>query len=606
MTLLCTVSPRDDEAGFGYYRRLAADNALWSWRDLTGAANVAPTRNALINNPNHLAERLGLEPAWTARALLLEQYSRKWRGLRRSRTDAICPACIAEDPYIRRQWEHAFVTACSRHGVTLVDHCDACGHHLSQDRRRIERCDCGRDLGAVELRPCTGSQRWLSALVESNGELTGRERPEVNAVELDKLFLLVRTLCLFADPGAPPPRRNAASPRSVAEAVALLSPLEWLLGDWPRAFERHVAERIALGRADARTLNGLLGPWYGHLRRACATGGLRPFLEAVVRVAARDFHGALGLDAAGNVVHDVTGYQRVAQVAKALCVTRDALLKAAQAGLVAHRTSPFGTRGLVYEVADAEVDRIRGHREKWVADEDAALLMRVPPVVLRHMVAAGVVVADRNWRRDVLKGGPVLCSSVDDLLERINARVDRQPGTGQPLVSWADLTSRRMGDAGAIQAVMKAAAEGSLRAVKRASHVGGVQFLRVDVQRYFGTPLLEAGLSIHQLSNATGWKWESISHWVELGLLEAGSIVLRGQPCRVVAPEQLLRFRQTYIPVADLARAMGTTSTALSDQLTGLQVVGAKALPNGAKRGGLLLLADLGRRAVAGRDTRTA
>jgi len=129
-----------------------------------------------------------------------------------------------------------------------------------------------------------------------------------------------------------------------------------------------------------------------------------------------------------------------------------------------------------------------------------------------------------------------------------------------------------------------------------------VQLLRADVQRYFGTPLLEAGRSIHQLSNATEWKWESVSHWLELGLLEAGSIVLRGQPCRVVAPEHLLRFPQTYIPVADVARAMGTTSTALSDQLTVLEVVSGKALPNGAQRGGLLRLADLGRRAVAGRD----
>jgi hypothetical protein len=599
MTLLCTEPPRE-ESGFGYYRRLSAMNAMWSWRDLAGMANVARTRSALVNSPDHVAAMLGLEPAWTQRALMLEQSCRKWRGLRRSRMDAICPACLLEAPYIRRQWEHAFVTACATHAVTLLDHCDACGEPLSQDRRRIDLCDCGRDLTALAAPPCTGPRRWLAALVESGGRTSDKQEPLLQTVDPDKLFLLVRTLCLFADPEAPPPRRNAASPKSVAEALELLRPLERLICDWPTAFESHVASRIAAGRTDARTLSSLLGAWYAHLKRACATGGLRPFLEAVVRVAAKEFHGALGLDAAGTVVMELTGYQRVAQAARELGVGRETLLKAAQSGMVAYRTSPFGTRGLVYEVADAEVEKVRARRLEWIGEEEAALLAEVPAAVLRHMSAAGVIVVDRGWRRDVFKGGPVLRASLVELLGRVNASASRQSIAGQRVVAWSELTSRRMGDAGAIQEAMRAAAAGSLVAVKRARHLGAVQFLRNDVQRYFGTPLLEAGMSIHQLSNATGWKWESIAHWIELGLLEAGSIVLRGQPCRVVAPEHLLRFRRTYIPVADLARAMGTTSTALSDQLSGLDIVGAKLLPNGARRGGLLRLAELGHRAVAG------
>lgn len=102
MTLLCALPPLVDESGFGYYRRLTAANALWSWRDPAGAAGVAPTRNALINSPQLLAERLGLEPAWTHQALLFEHSPRKWRGLRRVRMDAVCPACLAESPYIRQ------------------------------------------------------------------------------------------------------------------------------------------------------------------------------------------------------------------------------------------------------------------------------------------------------------------------------------------------------------------------------------------------------------------------------------------------------------------------------------------------------------------------
>ncbi|WP_156053845.1 hypothetical protein [Thiomonas sp. OC7] len=107
-------------------------------------------------------------------------------------------------------------------------------------------------------------------------------------------------------------------------------------------------------------------------------------------------------------------------------------------------------------------------------------------------------------------------------------------------------------------------------------------------------------MSMQRLAKFTGWKWESIAHWVSLGLLESQQIMLRGQPCQVVSPQQLLVFRQTYVPLADLARAMGTRPSALAELLTGVEIVGAKPLPNGLRRGGLVRMSDLGQLAVFG------
>src|SRR5690606_40058931 len=108
------------------------------------------------------------------------------------------------------------------------------------------------------------------------------------------------------------------------------------------------------------------------------------------------------------------------------------------------------------------------------------------------------------------------------------------------------------------------------------------------------------GMSMQQLSKLTGWKWESISHWINEGLLDSESITLRGQACRVVLPHQLLAFRQTYVPLADLAHAMGTKSSAPTKLLSGIELVGARPLPSGAIRGGLVRNADLCRLAVIG------
>jgi hypothetical protein len=49
-----------------------------------------------------------------------------------------------------------------------------------------------------------------------------------------------------------------------------------------------------------------------------------------------------------------------------------------------------------------------------------------------------------------------------------------------------------------------------------------------------------------------------------------------------------------------LAREMGTKPSALSRQLSGVALVGAKQQPGCAMRGGLICIADLGRFAVLG------
>ncbi len=105
-------------------------------------------------------------------------------------------------------------------------------------------------------------------------------------------------------------------------------------------------------------------------------------------------------------------------------------------------------------------------------------------------------------------------------------------------------------------------------------------------------------MSITDLTKMTGWKHESISHWISKGLLEATTIMLRGQPCRVISPAQLLRFTQTYIPVANLAKQLGCLPSGVSLRMPDLEVIGAQQLSVGAQRGGLVRISDIAKRAV--------
>lgn len=240
-------------------------------------------------------------------------------------------------------------------------------------------------------------------------------------------------------------------------------------------------------------------------------------------------------------------------------------------------------------------------RQGWVAASKARELASVPDSVLQHMIRAGVISSDARWRNDILKAGPVDAKSIDALFAGLIQHAKTASSVNDEIVLWAEFTSRRMGDGAAIQSVMRAVRDGELVAVLQGSSLGRVGFLRSEVAQYFGTPVLEAGMSVQQLSKATGWKWESIAHWMSQGLLRSEQIVLRGKQCRVVLPEHLLEFRQTYIPLADLAKVMDIRASALADHLnSAVEFIGAKPLPNGLRRGGLIRVADLGRLALQG------
>lgn len=600
MSLVLTYAPRDDESGMGYYRRLSADNALFNWRDLASTAGIERNRRALLTRTDDVARNLGLEPAWTEFTKQQENLTQDWGRLHRAQSDAVCPGCLAESPYLRHHWEHAYVTACPHHRILLVDQCNACGKHLSPERLYIGLCSCGHDLSSLPRVPATRAQQWLSTLIASNGQQAGSVKPPLHGVDINVLVKVIRTLCQYTDPTRPGLPRGAALPKFITDAVEFLSPLEALLTDWPTGFRNHVEQRIAAGRKDARTLNTLLGDWYISLRKVCQGTTLEPLLQIIIDVAAQKSDCVLGLDSAKAMAEDATGYMRAPDAAKAIGVSVSRLHESILDGECEHRARRTGTRGQLFEIPCAEVERIQRQRAGWISDVDACELAAVPPIVLERMKAAGVIRSDVRWREDLMKGGPVERQSIADLYERAERWAEPDALAEDSTLTWAELTSRRMGDRRAIESLMQAIAKGDVKAVAQGRTLGEMSFLRRDVSQYFGTPLLEAGMSIQQLAKATGWKWESIQHWVDEGLLASVSIQRRGQPCHVVLPHQLLAFRQAYVPLADLARAMGTTSSALSRLLPRVELVGAKRLPDGAMRGALIRIADLGRLAVIG------
>ena len=295
MELTYVFEPKADESPLGYYRRLSAANALTAWKELALMAEVSPSRTGLLGAPDHIASMLGMPRDWTNRLAQQEQELRALRSLHRSSRDAVCPHCLEQDMYLRANWEHAYVTACIKHRVRLVDHCSTCDAPLDHQRGHIAQCGCGQELVHMPCETASEAELWLSGLLAGAGSTDDTNiAPDIVGAAPQAVAELVRTLCQRADTVGAPPRRNAASPKSVSEAVEFLTPLQSLLSQWPQAYEAHVRSRMAAGSEQARTLKALLGRWYQQLRHVATDGPLQVFLAPVQRIAAAEFDGVVG------------------------------------------------------------------------------------------------------------------------------------------------------------------------------------------------------------------------------------------------------------------------------------------------------------------------
>ncbi|WP_431274646.1 TniQ family protein [Variovorax ureilyticus] len=548
MSLIQTFAPHPDESGRGYYRRLSSSNALSSWKDLARHCAERVTHDALFAHPEQTAIKLGLEPAWCAAATAQDNAARGWTGLRRYRRDAVCVHCLRESAHLRATWEHAYVAACPSHGVLLRDTCSGCATPLRDGREHIELCDCGFDLRAMPTEPATSAQMWVSSLLERGIAQIENFGPALSNTDIDVGGKLIGTLCKQPDPKVAARRSNAAAPSTMDGLVAFLSPLEFLLSKWPTNFRHHVSERLRVGPPEGRTLNRRLGAWYRQLRKLCDHTAIHPFLHAIADVAQAEFDGVLGRDAAAKVINREAVHVSLLEAAARIGIQYSSLQHFRDKGEVKCKELKARTNGYVYQIAVSEVDAIIAARAMWTSEKQACELLGVPPSVLGHLCDAGVVVREASWKEDLRKGGPIEVASIRRLTECLQ-RAAAEPAAGEGRrIAVRELTARYVGDKKALASAFQAIASGAVSPVKGGRLAGDYEYLWDDVAKHYARPALDQGLTLQALSEATGYKHESIGHWIAHGFLRCFEVLLRGQPCRVVTPNQLADFRREYLP----------------------------------------------------------
>jgi hypothetical protein len=84
----------------------------------------------------------------------------------------VCPACLAQSPYCRKQWELGFFTCCVIHNRMLLQECPKCRRPIRWHRLRVCYCPCGADWRRARTPGLSESDTGLAQLLHEAFGLT--------------------------------------------------------------------------------------------------------------------------------------------------------------------------------------------------------------------------------------------------------------------------------------------------------------------------------------------------------------------------------------------------------------------------------------------------
>lgn len=562
-------APFPDESLFGYLVRLSAahgfDGPRALWQALgspIGAGFVAKVAEAVDVPVGVIEELQGPAPSCFRLSSCAGSATALWnhRHLR------WCALCLHERAYLRRPWHLKAVTACPQHRRRLVDLCPSCGRRVAIFQLGELRCNCGAALAAaaaggesteLELALARAADRWL----EQNDEPPAFEM-------LNRLVVFLGQFRSAAFPQKPG-KLNGLDRLDVASE--LVTSADRLLSNWPRHFEELLTERLAHVRTVSFTarLPEAFGTLYRVLYKRLAGEDykfLRDAFEAFLR------ERWWGLLCKRNARLDTATIAEHSRVSRREAQAQTGVPKSQLKRLV-------HSKAICADVVDTdagrqltlldrhELPRITALARKTLTLERAVQRLGLPKKLVRQMIEHELVsmIAGR-----VAAGRGALMISVDLPSVPVGA-VDTPARSLKFLLRYSRLfDEERIG-------LLHAVLNGELRDATRVPEDGlplGEARLSQAAFRCWLTSVRAAqpdrGLTVRQAAVRLGIKEEVAYHLVRTGLLISTS----PSRCVLISPENLDRFRTTYVALAELAHDAGRSPRSFMANLEAQPVCG--------------------------------
>jgi hypothetical protein len=470
------------------------------------------------------------------------------------------------------------------HEVALIGTCPLCHEPFQPDKGSYGSCACGCPLDRIPAEPAAPWEVAISALIAGEIHPSRALLPPALAFRTPRdigSFLLFLAGSEARSRTGKPGKTNL--PRTPEAARAFLAPISGMLCDWPTEFSKAVHERLEAGQG--ATLPERLGKWYHGLMRFRSEAYV-DFRTVLSEVAAQAFDGSYG--GAALPADTERAWISAAEAARLLGVRAERVVDAVSGGHLDGRLhrSGFGHRHTV--VSREAVEALQAARENALDKTATWAFLGISKAQYRLLEEAGVLAPTMPPEKHPLVDGIHARSALEEMVGRIASRADAMHGE---TVAFSDISLRFTTDKAALLELLRAIIAGDISPCRESVHgrLGDFAFPRALLKAHLQDRRHDRGWSVEEVSLITGCKAQCIAHWCDLGLLGCETREhFRGR-ARTIRPEHLAAFQMTYIPLASLAKELGTTSRALMSALRDANVDVLGACTEGAASRGLLV-----------------
>jgi hypothetical protein len=488
----------------------------------------------------------------------------------------VCPACLGQDqvPYERLLWSFQPIPICVEHGCLLINRCPACQRPLRWDRPDVSRCRCSQRLGDVEplavssqgIRLSQGLQQVLLGSVQAFTEMSAAacfwwgDRMAA-AIRRTPTWLTKFGQCL------------GLQPQCHDDAIAWIAAAE-ILNDWPRRLEAFLDVFQQIDKH--KTTSTGVGRRFGTLLRQAAK--LEELGHPAPAVALRQY--LVAHYAGGHLSGKVCLFQKAKErsalrqrawvtqtlAAKMLGLRHGTVAKLMQEGILQGRLHPAGQHGRsIGLVLRKSVETLQAELHDPLDVQAAARRLGVD----RHRVLD--LIHSRIFPRAIrtAKGWLIPRASVVELknfCERLPA--------GKPTSSrWLSVrqATRMFGPTGLTLALLVElirVQRVSARMADLEKRLNGIVVSHTDLMALVSEIRdrrdQQHGYPVHHLGKVLfpnrPIKCSVIKKWIAARLLKAR----KSGRARLVAAEEVERFRLEYCPAEEACRSLGITRSTLS------------------------------------------
>lgn len=488
----------------------------------------------------------------------------------------VCPVCLGQDqvPYERLLWSFRPIPVCVDHGCVLIHRCPVCRRPLRWDRQDASRCRCGHRLG--DSRPGAVFSHGLSLARKFHQVLPGEAppSPEKSAAacfwwSARLVAAIRRTPAWIAEAS----QRIGIDPQHHGDAVSWLAAAE-ILADGP---QRLTAFLDAFQRIDKhKTTSTGVGRRFGTLLRQAAK--LEELGHPAPAIAVRQY--LVEHYASGHVSGKVCLFRKPkdrsalrnrawipqTQAAKMLGLRHGAIAQLVEEGILDGRLHTAGRRGrrvgLVYRDS---VETLQAELRDALGVQATARRLNID----RHRVLD--LIHGKMLPRAIrtAKGWRIPRVSVAEMEAMYRRLPPLRPTSGR----WLSLreATRKFGPIGLTLALLVElihAQRVSARMADPEKRFSGIVVSDADLAAL--SPEIRSrrdqdrGYPIHHLGNVLfpgrPIKDSVVAKWIAAGLVEAR----KSGRARLVAPEEVQRFRREYCLAEEACRILDVARSTLS------------------------------------------